>query len=178
MGLSRLVRFIFPRLHVTILLPPCPPQDLLDGGQPMIQILKGRTEREPDKVMAVRVEEVSTASRVDVEEDPRDHDRLFFEELFEKGLKRGRERERGFSRGSKMTSELTYETVAVGCREGIQVQPDVERARRWDLHFQLHLLESPKDVISFGLEVSLEGELQKADGDGVLQTRRNSLPSP
>ena len=65
---------------------PSPPQQFLDSVQTHIQVLERRTEREPDKVMAGRVEEVSTVRGVDVEEDSWDHDRLFLEELFEEGL--------------------------------------------------------------------------------------------
>ena len=52
----------------------------------MIQIAKRGAERDPDKVVARRFEQVPTVRWVDVEEDSRDHDRLFFEELFEEGL--------------------------------------------------------------------------------------------
>jgi hypothetical protein len=62
-------------------------QDRRDGVQSMVQILKGWTEREPDKVVAGRVEQVSTVGRVDVEEDPGDHDRLLFKEFLEECLK-------------------------------------------------------------------------------------------
>jgi len=62
------------------------PQQPPDSVQTLIQVRERRTEREPDEVMARRVEEVSAVRGVDVEEDSWDHDRLLFEELFEEGL--------------------------------------------------------------------------------------------
>ena len=67
-------------------LPPSPLQQIIDSVQTHIQVLERWAEREPDKVVARRVEEVSTVRRVDVEEDSWDHDRLFLQELFEEGL--------------------------------------------------------------------------------------------
>ena len=61
-------------------------QHPLHSVQPLIQILERRTEREPDEVVARRIEQVSTVGRVNVEEDPRDHDRFLLEELLEEGL--------------------------------------------------------------------------------------------
>ena len=63
-----------------------PLQQPPDGVQTLIQVFHRRAEREPDEVVARRVEKVPTVRRVDIEEDTRDHDRLFFEELFEEGL--------------------------------------------------------------------------------------------
>jgi len=63
-----------------------PPQQPPDSVQSLIQIFERRTEREPDEVVARRVEEVSTVRGVDVEEDSRDYDRSLFQELFEEGL--------------------------------------------------------------------------------------------
>ena len=63
-----------------------PPQHPPDSIQALIQICKRRAERDPNKVVARGVEQVTTVGRVDVEEDSWDHDSLFFEELFEEGL--------------------------------------------------------------------------------------------
>ena len=65
---------------------PSPLQQVIDSIQTHIQVLEGRPERDPDKVVAGRVEEISTVRGVDVEEDSWDHDRLFLEEFFEEGL--------------------------------------------------------------------------------------------
>ena len=65
---------------------PNPPQHPLDSVQTPVQVLEGRAERDPDEVVARRIEEVPAVRGVDVEEDSRDHDRLFLEELFEEGL--------------------------------------------------------------------------------------------
>ena len=65
---------------------PGPLQQPIDSVETHIQVRERRTERDPDEVVAGRVEEVSTVRGVDVEEDSRDHDRLFLEELFEEGL--------------------------------------------------------------------------------------------
>jgi len=65
---------------------PSPLHQVIDSVQTHIQVLERRTEGEPDKVVARRVEEVSTVRGVNVEEDSRDYDRLFLEELFEEGL--------------------------------------------------------------------------------------------
>lgn len=51
-----------------------------------IQICQRRTEREADKVVARRVEQISTMGRVDVEEDSGDHDCLFLQKLFKESL--------------------------------------------------------------------------------------------
>jgi hypothetical protein len=72
---------------------------------------------------------------------------------------------------------VTHETVIQGRRKFFQVQPDVEGAVRWNVHFQSHLFESLEDVISFGLEVFLEGELEKTDGRRVRRRReRDGYP--
>ena len=65
---------------------PSPLQQVIDSIQTHIQVLEGRSERDPDKVVAGRVEEISAVRGVDVEEDSWDHDRLFLEEFFEEGL--------------------------------------------------------------------------------------------
>ena len=62
------------------------PQHPPDSVQALIQVFERRTKGEPDEVVAGRVEQVSTVGGVDVEEDTRDHDRLFLQELFEEGL--------------------------------------------------------------------------------------------
>jgi len=128
------------------------PQHPPDSVQTLIQILKRRTEREPDEVMARRVEQVPTVGRVDVEEDSGDHDRSLFQELFEES-----------------------ETVVQGWWEVIQVQPDVERAEGWDVHFQPQLLKSCEDVISLRLEVSLQGEPLLGDMLGGQQREGSKL---
>ena len=65
---------------------PDPPQQPSDSVQTHIQVGQGGTERNPDKVVALRIEEVSMATRVDIEEDAWDHDRLFLQKLFEESL--------------------------------------------------------------------------------------------
>ena len=74
-----------------------PPQHSPDSVQTRIQILERGTEREPDEMVAGRVEEVSTVRRVDVEEDSWNHDRSLLQELFEECLLAVlRKRRRGF----------------------------------------------------------------------------------
>ena len=58
-----------------------------------------------------------------------------------------------------MGRERTYEAVVQGWWKATQVQPDVERADGRNLHFQPQFLKSLKDVVSFCLEMFLEGEL-------------------
>jgi len=99
--------------------------------------------------------------RVDVEEYPRDHDRFLFEELFEEGLC---EHPRGlvsffFFGGVVVVGYETYETVVQGWWKVIQVQPDIERADWWNVHFQPQLPKPLENVISFRLEVYLQGQL-------------------
>ena len=65
-----------------------PPQHPPDSIQTFIQIRERRTEREPDEVVAWRVEKVTTVIGVDVEEYSGDHDRMLFEQLFEERLER------------------------------------------------------------------------------------------
>ena len=135
--------------------PPSPPQQPVDSVETHLQVRERRTEREPNEVVAGRVEEVSTVRGVDVEEDSWNHDRLFFEELFDEGLVCdglvGDQNWEGV--------EGTYETVVQGWGKVIQVQPDIERGDRWELHFQPQLLKPGKNVVSFRLEVFLQSQL-------------------
>ena len=65
---------------------PSLPQDPSNSVQTLVQVLQRGAKRDPDKVVAGRVEEVSMVRRVDVEEDPWDDDRLFLQKLFEESL--------------------------------------------------------------------------------------------
>ena len=121
-----------------------PPQHSPDSIQTRIQILKRGTEREPDEMVAGGVEEVSTVRGVDVEEDSWNHDRSLLQELFEERLLIVLQKKKeiyeisGSLRfgGLEKGRSKTYEAVVQGWREVIQVQPDIERADRWNLHLQ------------------------------------------
>ena len=65
----------------------------------------------------------------------------------------------GIVRGEDEKVDETYEAVVQGRGEVLQVQPDVERADGWNVHFQPQLLESLENVISLRLKVLLEGRL-------------------
>jgi hypothetical protein len=60
-------------------------------------------------------------------------------------------------------------------REVIQVQPDVERADGRDLDFQPQLFKSLEDVISFRLEMFLEGDPLLGGMLGVQQRESSEL---
>ena len=77
-------RIALPKFFEALLL--SPPQHPLDSIQSHLQIRERRSEREPNEVVTRRVEQVSTMGRVDVEEDSRNYDGFFFEQLFEEGL--------------------------------------------------------------------------------------------
>ena len=82
------------------------PQHPPDSVQTLVQVRERGTERDSDKVVARRVEEVSTVRGVDIEEDARDHDRLLFEELFKEGLVWGLVEDRGGGREMRHTRPL------------------------------------------------------------------------
>ena len=54
----------------------------------------------------------------------------------------------------------TYEAIVQGWGKVVQVQPDVERGHGWNVYFQSQLLKSLENVISFRLEMLLQGQLQ------------------
>jgi hypothetical protein len=82
------------------------------------------------------VEQISPVCRVDIEEDARDHDRLFFQQLLEEG-----------------------ETVAERIGKLREVEPDVERRLRLHFDFEPDFLEPFEDVVTFCFKVLLEGDL-------------------
>ena len=55
-------------------------------AQTFVEILERRPEGEAHEMMARGVEEVAAVGGVDVEEDTRDDDGLFFQQLLEEGL--------------------------------------------------------------------------------------------
>ena len=55
-----------------------------------VQVLDRGPEGETDIVMTRRVEEVTTMSGVDIEEDARDDNSLFLQKFFEEGLERNK----------------------------------------------------------------------------------------
>lgn len=63
-----------------------PPQDPINRIQTLVQVLHRRTEREAHELMTRRIEEVTSVLRIDVEEDTRNDDGLFFEKLFKECL--------------------------------------------------------------------------------------------
>ena len=107
-----------------------------DRVEALVQILKGRPEREPHEVVARRVEEVAAVRGVDVEEDAGDDDRLLLEELLEEG-----------------------EAVVERRGQLLEVEPDVERRDGRDGDVQPELVEPLEDVVAFSFEVLLERDL-------------------
>lgn len=63
-----------------------PPQDPINRIQTLVQVLHWRTEGEAHELMARRIEKVTSVLRIDVEEDTRNDDGLFFEKLFKECL--------------------------------------------------------------------------------------------
>ncbi|KAL7283653.1 LOW QUALITY PROTEIN: hypothetical protein ACG7TL_003089 [Trametes sanguinea] len=127
-------------------------QDAADGVQTyqekrtFVKILKRRAKRETHEVVAGRVEEIPAMSRVDVEEDAGNDDRLLLQELFE-------ERQTVVERGGEM----------------LEVEPDVERRDGRDLDLEPELLETLQHVVAFMLEVLLEGDLLLHHALGVKE---------
>jgi len=80
----------------------------------LVQILDRGTERQPDEVMARRIEQVPPVRGIDIKEDAWDDDGLFFEEFFEE-----------------------CQPVIQGTRQLFQIKPDVEGSLRGDIHFQV-----------------------------------------
>jgi len=56
--------------------------------QPLVQYFNGRAERQADEVMTRRLEQIAAMSRIDIEEDSWDNDRLLRQEFFKEGLKK------------------------------------------------------------------------------------------
>lgn len=122
------------------------------GTQTLIEVLERRPERQPNEVVARRVEEVPAVGGVDVEEDARDDDRLLLEELLEE-----------------------RQTVVERRGEVLEVEPDVERRDGRHGDVQADLVEPLQDVVALGLEVPLERDLLCHDALGLEQRDRGEL---
>jgi len=134
------------RLHALLLRLP---KNAFHRIETLVQVLQGGTKREAHEMVARRVEEVTTVRGVDVEEDARDDDRLFLEELLEEG-----------------------QAVVERRGEFLEVEPDVERRVGGDGDGEADVLETLEHVVALGLEVLLESDLLLRDmlrvkeGDG------------
>jgi len=114
-----------------------------------IEILKRWATRQPDEVMAWRTEQIPAVCRIDVKKDAWDDNSFLFEKFF-------KERKAIINRFRKI----------------FQVQPNVECCDRRYLDLQPHGLQALQDMITFHLEMLLEGNpfllymlrVQKWDG--------------
>ena len=62
-----------------------------------------------------------------------------------------------------MTERSTHETVIQRRREVLEVEPDVERARRRDVDLEAEVLEALEHVVALRLEVLLQRDLLALD---------------
>lgn len=117
------------------------------GRLAFIKILHWWTIGDADEVMAWGVEEIATMRGVDVEEDAGDDDSLFLQKLFEECLSETRNEtssrwsdiHRSLIRilfAKRQSMEWTHQAVINWCRELLEVEPDVECARRRNGNFQ------------------------------------------
>ena len=69
---------------------------------------------------------------IDIEEDTRDDDALFFEKFFEKGLTKIASVKRQYN---TRAGHATHKAVVKGSWQVFQIQPHVERRVRWNSDF-------------------------------------------
>lgn len=65
---------------------------------------------------------------------------------------------------------VTYEAVVQWRGEFLEIEPDVECARRGDFYIEMQFVEALEDMITFGLEVLLQCDLfHNPSGQGKAQ---------
>ena len=62
----------------------------------------------------------------------------------------------------------TYKTVIQRGGQLVKVEPDIERACGWNVHFQSELLESLQHVVALRLEVPLQRNLERESPTGPV----------
>ena len=61
----------------------------------------------------------------------------------------------------RAVQEFTHQAVVEWRRELFEVEPDVERARRWDFDLEVEVLEAREDVVTLALVVFLKCDLRR-----------------
>lgn len=57
----------------------------------------------------------------------------------------------------------SHQSVVQGCRQVGQIEPNVEGTGGRDVHIKLHIMQPLKNMVSFRLEVLLQGNLIHQD---------------
>lgn len=92
--------------------------------------------------------------RVDVEENTRNDDRVFLEELFEERLVNVLVRD-----VVKAEDAYTYHAVVDGSRKLSDIEPDVECGDGRNMNIEVKVMKTFENVITLGLEMRCESQL-------------------
>lgn len=125
-------------------------------------------------MVARGIDKVPSVGGVNVEEDTRDNDRLFFEELFEERLVKMKSQNESCIQNIR--SE-THQTIVQRRGERFEVEPNVERAVGRVGNFQAHLKQPLENVVTLSLKVLLESNLKchERSTNEQLYSRLSSL---
>jgi hypothetical protein len=146
-----------------------------DGVDAQVEHVDRRAERESNKVVARRGEQVPAMGRVDVEEDARHANALFLEKLLKERLLRSKKTTNQVK--LYITAQATYKAVVQRSRQMLQVEPDVECRLRWDRHLEPKARQSLQNMIPLVLEVLLQSNLLLLGVCRVKQGDRRQLES-
>lgn len=108
--------------------------------------------------MTRREEQVTTMGRIDIEEDSGNHDRLFFQQLFEESLYKQYQ----YTSQHRVNLRVSYQAIIKRRRQFLETEPDIECASRGDIDVKFELMKSLEDMVPLHLEVTLKRKLIKS----------------